>query len=311
MRRLRLRFRASSAKKDVRRYLRASLALVCGVGLLCSASACGVAQTPPSADIPEGPTIVIAVPGDELGLGYEHEGQYSGFDIEVARYVAQKLGYAHKQIVFKPVDPSSAAKTLKQSKADMFISALPSVTTHDAGKRFGTSKPYLTDPLGLLVPSRLQQDFTDMSSLSNRSICTVKGTADGHRLSSALPGVRIQERETYPQCLTALLVGEANAVAADAAILHGLASSVIEHDVTVLGQGASSSSAPLAQAIARVATVRHAVMIRPSNGELTRKINTILHDMVKDGSWRKAADAMSHDIDYTPNPTLNPAMAHR
>ncbi|WEV76210.1 transporter substrate-binding domain-containing protein [Bifidobacterium sp. ESL0800] len=308
MRRSRLKPCSSSGKRDIRRHLKATLATVCGVGLLCSASACGATQTPPSANVPEGPTIAIAVSGDQPGLGLEHEGQYSGFDIDVADYVAQKLGYARKQIVFKPVNVSSAVTTLDQSKADMIVSSMPAAITAGSGLQFGMSEPYLTDPLGLLVPTRLEHDFTDMSSLDNQDICTVKGTADGGKLASAVPAVRIQERDTYPQCLTALLAGEANAVAADAAILHGLASSVVEHDVMVLGEGASSS-APLAKAIARVATVRHAVMIRPSDGELTRKINTILHDMVKDGSWQKAADAMSHDIGYTPDPTLNSAMA--
>ncbi|WEV66512.1 transporter substrate-binding domain-containing protein [Bifidobacterium sp. ESL0764] len=308
MRQSRLKPCSPSGKRDLRRHLKAALATICGVGLLFSASACGATQTPPSANVPEGPTIAIAVSDDQPGLGLEHEGKYSGFDIDVADYVAQKLGYAHKQIVFKPVNVSSAVTTLDQSKADMIVSSMPAITA-GSGLQFGMSKPYLTDPLGLLVPTRLLHDFTDVSSLSNRNVCTVKGTADGGKLASAIPAVKIQERETYPQCLTALLAGEANAVAADSAILHGLASSVVEHDVTVLDEGASSSSAPLANAIARVATVRHAVMIRPSNGELTRKINTILHDMVKDGSWQKAADALSHDIGYTPDPTLNPAMA--
>ncbi|WEV58268.1 transporter substrate-binding domain-containing protein [Bifidobacterium sp. ESL0728] len=297
----------SSGKGNVRRYLKSALALVCGTGLLFSAAACGPTQTPPSANVPEGPTIAIAVANDEPGLSLDHEGKYSGFDIEVAHYVAQKLGYAHKQIVFKPVNVSSAVNMLEESKADMVVSALPAVTASNTGRRFGTSKPYLTNPLGLMVPTRLQHDFTDTSSLKDRNVCTVKGTADGGELAAAIPAVKIQERDTYPQCLTALLVGEANAVAADTAILHGLASSVVEHDVTVLGDkdSASASASKLSNAIAKISPVRHAVMIRPSNGELTNKINTILADMVKDGTWQKAAKAMHKDIGYTPDSSLN------
>ncbi|WEV63320.1 transporter substrate-binding domain-containing protein [Bifidobacterium sp. ESL0732] len=305
MRLSRLKSASLLGKKSVHRRFKSLFALACGIGLLFSASACGPTQTPPSANVPEGPTIAIAVSNDEPGLGLDHEGKYSGFDIEVAHYVAQKLGYAHKQIVFKPVNVSTAMATLEESKADMFISALPAVTSSITGRQFGTSKPYLTNPLGLMVPTRLQHDFTDISSLQGQNICTVKGTADGGKLASAISNVKIQERDTYPQCLTALLVGESNAIAADAAILHGLASSVVEHDVTVLGDGNSSSSARLAKAIARASEVQHAVMIRPSDGELTKKINTILDDMVKDGTWQKAVDSMRKDIGYTPDPALN------
>ncbi|MDF7640906.1 transporter substrate-binding domain-containing protein [Bifidobacterium sp. ESL0784] len=301
----------SSGKRNVRRHLKSILAMMCGIGLLGSVSACGPVGTPPSANVPEGPTITIAVSNDEPGLGLDHEGEYSGFDIEVAHYVAQKLGYAHKQIVFKPANVASAVDALEQSKADMLVSALPAVTTSGTGRQFGTSKPYLIDPLGLLVPTRLEHDFTDISSLQNQNVCTVKGTADGGKIISAIPTVKIQQRDTYPQCLTALLVGEANAVAADAGILHGLASSVVEHDVTVLGDGYSSSSSQLAKTIAQVSKVRHAVMIRPSNGELTRKVNTILTDMVKDGTWQKAANTMHKDIGYSPEADLNAAMMRR
>ncbi|WEV41372.1 transporter substrate-binding domain-containing protein [Bifidobacterium sp. ESL0682] len=162
-----------------------------------------------------------------------------------------------------------------------------------------------------MVPTSQQQSFTGVSSLNNQNICTVKGMADGHALASAFPAVKIQERDTYPQCLTALLSGEANAVAADVAILHGLASNVVEHDVTVLGSEASASSASLAKTVAQVSQIRHAVMIRPSDGELTKKIDTILADMVKDGTWQKAADTMHQDIGYSPEESLNAAMMRR
>ncbi|MDF7664999.1 transporter substrate-binding domain-containing protein [Bifidobacterium sp. ESL0745] len=311
MRFVRLKANPVPGKRNVCRRFKALLALLCGTGVLFSASACGPAQTPPSANVPEGPTIAIAVSSDEPGLGFDHEGRYSGFDIEVAHYVAQKLGYAHKQIVYKPVNAASAVDTLEQSKADMFVSVLPAATTSSTGRKFGTSKPYLTDPLGLLVPTRLQGKFTDISSLTDQSICTVKGMTDGSELASAIPAVKIQERDTYPQCLTALLSGEANVVAADVAILHGLASSVVEHDVTVLGDGDSASSAPLVKAVAQVSQVRHAVMIRPSDGELTKKIDTILADIVKDGTWQKAAETMHKDIGYSPDESLNAEMRRR
>ena len=54
---------------------------------------------------PEGPTVSIGVASDQPGLGVWHNGGYSGFDVDVARYVAKALGYADKQIVFKPVTP--------------------------------------------------------------------------------------------------------------------------------------------------------------------------------------------------------------
>ena len=47
---------------------------------------------------PEGPMVSIGVASDQPGLGVWHNGGYSGFDVDVARYVAKALGYADKQI---------------------------------------------------------------------------------------------------------------------------------------------------------------------------------------------------------------------
>ncbi|MBB2954766.1 ABC-type amino acid transport substrate-binding protein [Bifidobacterium commune] len=263
-------------------------------------------QTPTSADVPQGPTIAIAVTNDVPGLGFEHEGKYSGFDIEVARYVAQKLGYAEKQIVFKPVSTASVVQTLEDSKADLYVSIRPSLTATTAGRQLGVSNAYLIDPLALLVPKRLQDEFTDSSSLDNRKICTVKGTSDANYFASHVPGVQVEQRDTYPQCLTALLSGAVDAVGADAAVLAGLASGVVERSVTVLGDQSASDS--LAAFVAGIAQVPHVVMVRQSDGELTKKIDNILRDMAEDGTWSQAVETMRKDVGYSFDESLNVTM---
>jgi glutamate transport system substrate-binding protein len=286
--------------------LRRIYATLCSLGLLFAVGGCGVTQTPPSADVPQGPTIAIAVTNDVPGLGFEHEGKYSGFDIDVARYVAQKLGYAEKQIVFKPVSTSAAARTLEDSKADLYVSTRPSLTTTTSGRQLGVSNAYLIDPLALLVQTRSQDEFTDSSSLDNRKICTVKGTSDANDFASHIPGVQVEQRDTYPQCLTALLSGAADAVGADAAVLAGLASGVAERSVTVLDDQSASDS--LAAFVAGIAQVPHVVMVRQSDGELTKKIDNILRDMAEDGTWGQAVETMRKDVGYSFDESLNITM---
>lgn len=44
--------------------------------------------------------IRIGIKVDQPGLGYQDGNTYTGFDVEVARYVAGKLGYSKEQIEF-------------------------------------------------------------------------------------------------------------------------------------------------------------------------------------------------------------------
>ena len=71
----------------------------------------------------QGPTIAIGVAADQPGLGFLHGGEYSGFDISVAQYVANTLGFAKKQIVFKQVLPSTRVSSLEDGTVDMVVDA--------------------------------------------------------------------------------------------------------------------------------------------------------------------------------------------
>lgn len=76
---------------------------------LSGLAGCGQIQVTTVSGAPEGPTIAIGVAADEPSVGAWHDGTYQGFDITIAKYVAAKLGYANKQIVFKQVRPRKPA----------------------------------------------------------------------------------------------------------------------------------------------------------------------------------------------------------
>src|SRR5262245_45955650 len=103
------------------------------IGLLVGGlalTACGKEGTPAGSDVTEGPSttqkvaenvkvegsptfdrmtqngkVVIGVKEDQPGLGFKDptSGEYSGFDIEIARLVAAKLGFSEDKIEFKTV----------------------------------------------------------------------------------------------------------------------------------------------------------------------------------------------------------------
>ena len=63
-------------------------------------SACG-------ADDADG-KIRIGIKFDQPGLGFKKSGTYVGFDVDVAKYIAKKLGYSEDQIVWKEAPVEAA-----------------------------------------------------------------------------------------------------------------------------------------------------------------------------------------------------------
>ena len=89
-----------------------------------------------------GRPLRLAWPRTSLGLGFLHGGEYSGFDISVAQYVANTLGFAKKQIVFKQVLPSTRVSSLEDGTVDMVVDAFAADDVQDGEVEL--AGPYLT-----------------------------------------------------------------------------------------------------------------------------------------------------------------------
>ncbi|MBS6947865.1 transporter substrate-binding domain-containing protein [Bifidobacterium scardovii] len=265
----------------------------------CGTPSSGAADSAPSVGgQPQGPTITIAVAADLPGLGYLHDGTYAGFDIALATYVAKALGYARKQIIFAPVQPRDRAEALASGDADMVVAGYTMSAEHAKDVTF--AGPYLTvRPASLTRDDEPASDGPDSvpdsaaggssgdpsdttSGTGRATTCVVNGTAakDLAERDARTPTVAY---DSYAQCMTALMVGSADAIAGDDAVLRGLSDTrrghyrVVAEDGDDLGYGI---------AVARGRTA------------LADKIAAALRDMIRDGSWRRALDADLAPLGY-------------
>ena len=190
-------------------------AAACAALLAAGAGACGTSVSVVTEGAAQGPTIAIGVAADQPGLGYLHGGEYSGFDIDVAKYVAKTLGYAEKQIVFKQLSPAMRASALTDGTVDMVVDSFSMDGTHDG--EADVAGPYLTVREALLIRSDSASEITGTDSLSDKTVCAVAGSAADDNIRNRTKNTRttVAERDTYPQCMTALMIGEADAVADD------------------------------------------------------------------------------------------------
>ena len=178
-------------------------AAACAALLAAGAGACGTSVSVVTEGAAQGPTIAIGVAADQPGLGYLHGGEYSGFDIDVAKYVAKTLGYAEKQIVFKQLSPAMRASALTDGTVDMVVDSFSMDGTHDG--EADVAGPYLTVREALLIRSDSASEITGTDSLSDKTVCAVAGSAAADNIRNRTKNIRttVAERDTYPQCMTA------------------------------------------------------------------------------------------------------------
>lgn len=74
-----------------------------------------------------GKKIAIGIKFDQPGLGQKTPQGYAGFDVDVATYVAKKLGYGSDQIEWKE-SKSADRETMLQRGDVQFIAATYSIT---------------------------------------------------------------------------------------------------------------------------------------------------------------------------------------
>jgi glutamate transport system substrate-binding protein len=248
--------------------IRAAAALALAVALPLAATACGGGSSS------SGDTIVIGTKFDQPGLGLKNpDGTMSGFDVDVATYVAKELGYAPDKIEWKE-SPSAQRETLIQNDQVKFIAATYSIT--DARKeKVSFAGPYLVTGQSLLVKAD-NTDITSADSLANnKKLCSVSGSTPAQRIKDKYPGVQLQQYDTYSACIEALKNGAIDAVTTDETILAGYAAQN-PGTFKIVGQPFS--------------TENYGIGLKKDDKELCTKVTDAIKKMESDGAWKAAWD---------------------
>lgn len=241
--------------------------LVTGVVALAAAG-CSSSTTTTSSE-----SITIGIKFDQPGLGLKTADTYTGFDVEVAKYVAKELGYASDKITYKET-PSAQRESMISSGQVKLIFATYSIT--DARKAtVSFAGPYFIAGQDLLVRAD-NTDITGPEALNGKKLCSVSGSTSAQKIKDKYAtGVDLQNFDTYSKCVTALAAGTIDAVTTDNTILAGFAAQdQYKGKFKVVGKPFSSE--------------RYGVGLKKGDTELCGKVNTALKKMVDSGAWATA-----------------------
>lgn len=257
------------------------------MGLTLSACAAGGGDT--ASGDGQG-SITIGIKYDQPGLGQQVGDSYEGFDVDVARYVANELGYGEDQITFMEA-PSAQRETLIQSGQVGLIFATYSIT--DARKeKVDFAGPYFIAGQDILV----RADDTSINGpedLQGKRLCSVVGSTSAQKIKDQYPEVQLQEVDTYSKCAEALVAGSMDAMTTDDIILAGYAAQPqYEGQLKVVGNPFSEE--------------RYGVGLEKGNAELQSDVNAALQKMIDDGSWEEFLEDNFGGTGYEYNAETNP-----
>jgi glutamate transport system substrate-binding protein len=266
------------------------LAIAAGAALVLPLAACGGDGGGVGGDPGEGGPVTIGIKFDQPGLGQQEGSNYTGFDVEVARYVAKDLGYT--DVTFKE-SPSAQRETLLQSDQVKMIFATYSITD-DRKTKVSFAGPYFVAGQDLLVKAT-NTDITGPDTLDGKKLCSVTGSTSAKKIKDQFStGVQLQEYDAYSKCVEALNTPSIDAVTTDNVILAGFAAQPQYKDkLKVVGKPFS--------------TERYGVGIKKGDTKLCEAVNAALTKMVADGSWQKALDSTVGPSGFVPDPSAKPA----
>ncbi|KQU53823.1 glutamate-binding protein [Rhodococcus sp. Leaf278] len=220
----------------------------------------------------ESGNLIVGIKFDQPGLGLRNpDGTFSGFDVEVAKYVAGKLGVDEANIEFKE-SPSAQRETLIENGEVDYIVATYSIT--DTRKeKVGFAGPYFVAGQSLLVRED-NTDITGADSLNDgKRLCSVTGSTPAQNIADEYPGVQLQPFDTYSACVEALRNGTVDAVTTDDIILAGYAAQS-PGQFKVVGEPFT--------------TENYGIGLNKDDTDGRNKINDAIEEMVSSGAWEQA-----------------------
>jgi glutamate transport system substrate-binding protein len=221
--------------------------------------------------------VTIGVKEDQPGLGFRDAttGQFSGFDIEIARMVAAGLGFGPDQIDYKPIPSAAREDSISRGDVDYYVGTY---TINDKRKQLiSFAGPYFQAGQSILVRAD-EAEITGPQTLKGRKVCSASGSTPIQRVRDQRLSEpeNIVEFQNYSQCVDQLLTNQVDAVTTDDAILAGYASQRPD-ELRIVGEPFSNEP--------------YGIGLDKDDSVLRSKINNLLQAAEDDGTWQKIYDA--------------------
>jgi len=165
-------------------------------------------------------TLIVGVRNDFPPLGYlDADGKPTGFEVDLARYLARQLLGDEGKLRLVPVPAGSRLTSLIAESADLLIAAV--TVTEDRSYLFAFSEPYFISGSLLLVPKN--SSIHGLGELPGKKVAVLEGSLQEGGLRRVAPGATPVRFWRVPEAVAALRAGEVDALAEDDILAMALA----------------------------------------------------------------------------------------
>ena len=220
-------------------------------------------------EIRQNRVVRIAVYENEPPFSRVVDGDFEGFDVELANALGGKiLGAAGGRIELIPVSAQARFSSIQNNQADMVIAAAS--ITEERKKIYDFSMPYLSVNSGILT--RKSDNIKKIGDLQGKKVGVIRGsTGEAYMLKDG--GYNLAYCKNSSDCYKRLKSGEIDGACDDNlfVMVYPVADSSVEVNIKSLGEN-----------------VFLGIAMQKGNTELVEAVNQALIELSKEGFFKRA-----------------------
>jgi len=246
-------------------------------------------------DFPEGSTmariaeegsITVGTKFDQplFGLVDPRSGDVEGFDVEIARLIAERIG-PDVEIEFVETPSAIRETAIQDGTVDMVVATY---TINDTRKeKIAFAGPYYVAGQDIMVKAG-DTSISGVEDLNGKRVCSVQGSTSVENVRTMAPEAEVTEYDVYSKCADDLRNGRVDAVSTDNVILAGLVSQsegafeLVDNPFTEEPYG---------------------IGVAKDDTDFRMFINDVLEEIFESGEWAEAYESTVGTVDpETPEP---------
>ena len=250
-------------------------------------------ETEETAEFPAGSTMAELAEAGSITIGTKFDqplfglvgpdGEPQGFDVEIGKLIAGKLGIAEDDIEWVETISSNREPFIQSGQVDV---VLATYTINDARKEIVSfAGPYYEAGQSILT-LKSNEDIQGPDDLAGKKVCTVSGSTPENNLLENFPDTEVVPFGAYSDCIDPLRNGQVDAISTDNVILAGFAAD--NEDLEVRGEPFTEEP--------------YGIGLAKDDTDFRMWINDVLEESFEDGSWVEAWEATAGTVLPTPEP---------
>jgi glutamate transport system substrate-binding protein len=221
------------------------------------------------AEIQEAGTITIGVKYDvpPFGLNNPESGEVEGFDVDLAQYIADRLGV---ELTTREATSDNRIPLLVDGTIDLILSTM--TITEERDLEIDFSEPYYVANGDVLVPE--DSDIKSLDDLNGQRVCTALGSTYADTIEQEAPQADLRLVDLYSECFDQIQTGAVDAVSTDDVILTGMV--IQDPSLEILGL--------------EYTTEPYGIGITEKDAEMKQFVDETLQEYIDSGAWQEAYD---------------------